>query len=41
MRVYNSLGVDPMEEMTDEAGVAELAGRIERHLQKVNESLVQ
>ena len=41
MRVYNSLGVDPLGEVGGDEGVAELAGLIESHLRKVNETILQ
>ena len=42
MRVYNSLGVDPLEDAGDvDYTVSELATRIDKHLQSVNESMVQ
>ena len=42
MRVYNSLGVDPLEDAVDrDYTVSELASRIEKHLQQVNDSMVQ
>lgn len=41
MRVYNSLGVDPLDEVEGDMGLGELSGHIERHLRKVNASLMQ
>ena len=42
MRVYNSLGVDPLEDAGDvDYTVSELAARIDKHLQQVNDSMVQ
>lgn len=42
MRVYNSLGVDPLEDAGDvDYSVSELATRIDKHLQQVNDSMVQ
>lgn len=42
MRVYNSLGVDPLQDAGDtDYTVSKLAGRIDRHLQSVNDSMLQ
>ena len=42
MRVYNSLGVDPIEDIGDgTASVPELAKKIDGHLQKMNDAMQQ